>query len=397
MTIGGHRGLKAHCAIAVVGIAFMQISASAPRNGRGTVDTPTARQQSRGAQWSLSPSPVLSIGGGSDLNATLTRVVSVARLRDGRILLWEPRPATVRLFDASGRFIRTFAREGGGPGEVRDAVWIGIAADTILIHDRTQRRLTRFRSAGDLLATVPFRVSDDGQVYSVIGRWPSGTFVLRSLDAGFSGRGADGVRRDSAWLALVDSDGSGLRRLVRFPGPATFTKATSNGGVYVSRQPFGVDGLTAAGRDIVWVGDNSTPILVGYDRFGQPRRRVTVPFESTPLERRAVDARRERELGGTRSAAVQVLINAKYAALPKTTPYYSALAVAPDGDLWVTGFAPHDRVGAEVAVLSPEGTVRARLQLPARFRVVQVDANEVTGIYRDEDDAEFVRVFTIRR
>ena len=389
--------MNVQVAIAVVGTALTHFPAGPPRNIRGTAEATTVWQQSRAAEWSLSSSPLVSIGGGSDPNEMLTRVVSVARLRDGRILLWEPRPASVRLFAASGRLIRIFAREGAGPGEIRDAVWIGIAADTILIHDRTQRRLTRFRSAGDVLSTVPFRVSDDGQAYSVIGRWQSGTFILRSLDAGFSGHRADGVRRDTAWLALADSGGSGLRRLVGFPGAATFTKATPNGGVYVNRQPFGADGLTAVGKDIVWVGDNATPTVVGYDRVGQPRRRVVVPFESTPVERRAADARRQHELGATRGAAVQALINAKYAALPKTNPYYSGLGVAPDGDLWVTGFAPYDQVGAEVAVLSPEGTVRATLRLPARFRVVQVDANVVTGVYRDDDDAEFVRVYAIRR
>jgi hypothetical protein len=240
-------------------------------------------------------------------------------------------------------------------------------------------------------------VADTGHTYSVIGRWHSGTFILRSVDAGSSGRGADGVRRDSARVALADSGGGGLRRLVEFPGATTFTKATPNGGVYFSRQPFGADGLTGVGVDIVWVGDNATPTLVGYDRFGQPKRRVAVPFESAPVERRVAEERRERELGTTRSAAVQTLINAKYTALPKTTPYYSGIAVAPNGDLWVTSFAPYDRVAAQVAVLSPEGTIRARLRLPARFRVIQVDADLVTGVYRDEDDVEYVQVYMIQR
>lgn len=389
--------MKAQWSVAILGIALAPGLVVAPRNTRGASGATTASQQSRAAEWSLSSSPLLSIGGGSNPNEALTRVVSLARLRDGRILLWEPRPASVRLFGANGRFIRTFAREGAGPGEVRDAVWIGLAGDTVLIFDRTQRRLTRFSPNGEVLTIVPFRVADNGHTYSVIGRWQSGTYVLRSVDGGFSGLRADGVRRDSAWVALTDSGGGGLRRLVEFPGATTFTKATPNGGAYFSRQPFGDDGLTAIGKDVVWVGDNATPTLVGYDRLGQPKYRVTVPFESTPVERRAADERREREMGTARSAAVQTLINAKYAALPKTTPYYNGIAVAPNGDLWVTSFAPYDKVAAQVAVLSPEGTIRARLRLPARFRVIQVDVDLVTGVYRDEDDVEYVQVYRIQR
>lgn len=387
--------MKTLYGLTVLGIALTLVPA--PQPGVGSIPVGATGMQGRAAEWSLSSSPLVSIGGGSDPSEMITRVVSVARLRNGNILLWEPRPATVRLFDRSGRFVGIFAREGAGPGEVRDAVWIGTAVDTVLVFDRTQRRLTRFTAAGTVLSTVPFRVPDSNQSYAVIGRWQSGILILRSLDAGFSGRSADGVRRDSVWLAAADSGGGGLRQLVRVPGTATFTKSTPAGGAYVSRQPFGPDCLTAVGNDIVWVGDNSTPIVVGYDRSGRPRRRVRAPFESTPVEPGVVDARRERELGVTRSAAAQALVNAKYAALPKTSPYYGGIAVAPDGDLWVTGFASDGRVGAPVAVISPEGTIRAKLRLPPNFRVVQVDESMVTGVYRDQDEVEFVRVYAIRR
>jgi len=356
-----------------------------------------AIRQNREVQWSLSSSPIVSIGGGSDTRETFTRVVSVARLPDGRMLLWEARPAAVRLFGTNGHFVRVFAREGAGPGEVRDANWIGFAADTVFVFDRTQRRLTRFRSTGEVLSTVPFRPAGTEQSYSVIGRWRDGTLILRSLDPGFSGRGQDGIRRDSIWLAIADSGGGRLRQLGRFPGVASFTKATPGGGAYVARQPFGPEGLTAVGNDIVWAGDNSTSMVVGYDRSGQTKARLRVPFESTPVDRRAVDGRRVREREVSRSAAIQALVNAKFAALPQRNPYYSGLVVAQDGDLWITEVAPNDSIGPRVAVLSTEGVVRARLRLPARFRVVQVDDDLVTGIYRDEDDVEFVRVYAIQR
>jgi hypothetical protein len=356
-----------------------------------------ASLQGRELQWSLSSSPTTSIGGGDDPRESITRAVTVLRLPDGRILLWEPRPASVRLFAANGRFLRIFAREGAGPGEVRDANWIGFNQDTVFVFDRTQRRLTRFRSSGEVLTTVPFRPVGTDQSYRVIGRWRDGTLVLRSLDGGMSGRGTDGIRRDSVWLAVAAENGAGLKQLVEFPGVATFTKAVPGGGAYVARQPFGPEGLAAVGNNIVWLGDNSTPTLVAYDQSGRTTRRVRVPFESTPVERRAADARRLREVELARSPATQVLVNAKFAALPERNPFYSGLAVAPNGDLWITEAIDDDNIGPQVAVLSPEGSVRARLRVPARFRIVQVDDSLVTGIYRDTDDVEYVRVYAIRR
>lgn len=380
----------AQYAITVLAITSLLIPAISSAEG-------AANLQDRELVWSLSSSPTMSIGGGDDPREAITRVVTVVRLRDGRILLWEPRPASVRLYAANGRFVRVFAREGAGPGEVRDAVWIGFNKDTVFVFDRTQRRLTRFRSTGEVLSTVPFRPIGSEQSYSVIGRWRDGTLILRSLDAGFSGRGEDGIRRDSVWLAIADDNGRGLRQLVGFPAAATFMKSIPGGGAYVARQPFGPEGLAAVGSDILWVGDNSTPHVVAYDRSGQSKRRMRVPFESTPVDRRVADARRVRELELARSVATQALVNAKFAALPERNPYYSGIAVAPDGDLWITEAARDDRTGTQVAVLAPEGSVRARLRLPPRFRIVQVDDSLVTGVYRDEDDVEYVRVYAIRR
>lgn len=356
-----------------------------------------ARAQSREVQWSLSSTPIVSVGGGNDTRETLVRVVSVARLPSGSILLWEPRPAAVRLFGTNGRFVRFFAREGAGPGEVRDAAWIGFGGDTVFVFDRTQRRLTRFRSTGDVVSTIPFRPPGTDQSYSVVGRWRDGTLILRSLDPGFSGRGADGVRRDSIWIALSDSGGGNLRQVSRMPGVASFTKAPPGGGAYVARQPFGPEALTAVGADVVWVGDNSIPVVLGYDRSGQIRARLRPPFEAIPLDQGAANARKTRELELARNAATKALVNAKYAMLPQRTPYFSGIAVAPNGDLWVTEFASDDRAGARVAVMTPDGSVRASLHLPARFRVMQVDDSVVTGIYRDDDDVEFVRVYAIQR
>jgi hypothetical protein len=153
----------------------------------------------------------------------------------------------------------------------------------------------------------------------------------------------------------------------------------------------------AVGNDVVWVGDNATPIVAANDRSGHSAGRVRVPFESTPVERRVAEARRARELESARNAATDALVRAKYAALPERNPYYSGIAVAPDGNLWITEAMPDDRIGAQVAVLAPDGSVRAKVRLPPRFRIVQVDDSLVTGIYRDQDDVEFVRVYDIRR
>jgi hypothetical protein len=104
-----------------------------------------------------------------------------------------------------------------------------------------------------------------------------------------------------------------------------------------------------------------------------------------------------REVELARNAATKALVNGKFGALPERTPFYSGLAVSPNGDLWITEAVGDDRSGAQVALLSQEGSVRARLRLPPRFRIVQVDDSFVTGIYRALDDVEYVRVYVLRK
>jgi hypothetical protein len=386
------RNLKAYLAIVAVGVMEPTHESRTASDVRMS-----ASPLSQIAIWTVEDPPITSVGGDAQPGAIFSRIVSVARLRGGRILVWEPRPPSVRLFDAKGQFVRVFAREGSGPGEVRDAQWIGTAGDTVLLFDKTQRRLTRLTAAGQRVATESFRAADDIGSYSIIGRWSDGSFVLRGGDAMFAGNSADGVRRDSAWIAVTDPLGSRIRRLARIAGSATYQKRLPGDGAYVSPQPFGPSGLVAVGRRLVWIGDNSTPTIIGYDSTGAPVRRLTVPFGSRPIDGRAVAARRDRELAAARSPAVRALVNAKYVLAPSVAPYFSGLEVAPDGSLWITNSVQFDSEQPEVAVLSPEGSLLARLRLPPRFRIVQVDPDVVTGVYRDEDDVEFVRVYRIRR
>src|SRR5688572_25206388 len=225
------RDLKAYLAIVAVGV--MEPTHESRTASDVRMSAPPLSQI---AIWTLEDPPITSVGGDAQPGAIFSRIVSVARLRDGRILVWEPRPPSVRLFDAKGQFVRVFAREGSGPGEVRDAQWIGTAGDTVLLFDKTQRRLTRLTATGQRVVTESFRAADDIGSYSIIGRWSDGSFVLRGGDAMFAGNSADGVRRDSAWIAVTGPLGNRIRRLARIAGSATYQKRLPGDGAYVSPQ-----------------------------------------------------------------------------------------------------------------------------------------------------------------
>jgi hypothetical protein len=70
--------------------------------------------------WRLSSAPRTTIGvDDTDPRATLHEVVGATRLSNGSILIGDRGDHAFLLFDANGRFVRSFARKGSGPGEVR--------------------------------------------------------------------------------------------------------------------------------------------------------------------------------------------------------------------------------------------------------------------------------------
>lgn len=82
--------------------------------------------------------------GGSDSASTLERPSGLAVDALGRIYVAD---GQVKLFDASGKLVRTVGRDGEGPGEYRSA-YVATAGDRLIVQDVTLGRASVFDSAG---------------------------------------------------------------------------------------------------------------------------------------------------------------------------------------------------------------------------------------------------------
>jgi hypothetical protein len=65
----------------------------------------------------------------------------------GRLYVVDGGPLSIKIFDATGTFVRTVGREGAGPGEFRSAL-PGVHADHLVIQDPNLSRLTIFDTSG---------------------------------------------------------------------------------------------------------------------------------------------------------------------------------------------------------------------------------------------------------
>ncbi len=123
---------------------------------------PALPAQNRVAEWVVGPRPITVVGGSNaGHGADLVGVSSAHRLPNGNVAVANGDPLDVRLFDASGRLLRTIGREGAGPGEFQGQVMVLAAGrDSLLTYTSGNARWEWFSPSGKLLreskaATAP--------------------------------------------------------------------------------------------------------------------------------------------------------------------------------------------------------------------------------------------------
>ncbi len=82
--------------------------------------------------------------------------ISVAPAADGSFYVCDAVDVTIRLYDATGVFVRAVGRQGAGPGEYRDCMPMVVAADgTLSVSDAANGRIARFAGDGVALPMIP--------------------------------------------------------------------------------------------------------------------------------------------------------------------------------------------------------------------------------------------------
>jgi len=83
----------------------------------------------------------------------------------------------LKVFDRSGRFVRTIGREGGGPGEFRGVGAMDVLpGDTLVVFDWGTSRYSLFSAHHEFLAAGPLPLTPEQQVIAI----PTGDFVFNS-------------------------------------------------------------------------------------------------------------------------------------------------------------------------------------------------------------------------
>jgi hypothetical protein len=360
--------------------------------------------QGKTALWSVEPAPVVDIGGAGDAASELHRVMSVACLADGRIVVANAGTHELRIFDADGGHARTIGRRGEGPGEFNELAWVGtLPADSLVAWDAGLKRFSVFDTAGTVLR-VATADHVPGLFPRVHGAFADGSLVVSpgvELGAPFA---SGGVWRDSTVFLRVGADGAILDTLGRFPGTEQFGLAPQRGrGTFlVETLPFGRRTTAAVSGERLHVGTGDSYEFSGYDQSGTMRERTRGASDPLPVTRRDIaDYRRGLVTVGSsndadRAALDELLSRAPY---PKTMPAFAGLTADAEGDVWVqeTRRPGEWKEGARWTVFGPSGGVVATVRTPPGLTVHQIGPDWILGTYRDEDQIEHVRLYRVNK
>lgn len=362
-------------------------------NLRGTWTTP----------WEVDAEPTLSIGSvDGDPDHLLYQVVGAVGLPGGRIVIANEGSLELLFYDKDGNLLHRAGGRGGGPGEFQSLEWLSrYGPDSVLAVDVWNQRVSYFDADGNFGRSLRLEPNAEIPFPRPVGVFGDGSLLATQGTFSLGGEPPVRTERTQHPLFRYESNGRTAILLGSFPGPEWVIAPMGPVGQWERRgRPFGSKTAFAAAGDRFYVGDNATYEIRAYSATGrlvQVMRRAAIPitleqadiqaFEDSALA--VGDARRRRQM--------RVLFD-NLPAPPRTYPAY-APDIHVDGDLnvWVRESSRPGQQRCEWSVFSAAGELLGTVVMPPGIDVLDIGADYILGLQRDELGVEYVRKFRLRR
>ena len=342
-----------------------------------------------GTEWRVNPEPVFRLGdAGDDPSSSFFRILDVALLAGGEVIVVDGGSAEVRRYDAGGRHLWSTGGPGEGPGEFRTPGYLGRREDgAFLIWDRALSRVSAIGQNGDRLGTerrsgpdgsplVAFDLFDDGS-------WLVALPVVRRVTEPGT------AWTDSVRLGRYDPVLEEHAELPTVPGPRWVWTGQS-----MLPVPFSPRSLRATVGNRVAVASGSVPEVSVHDSDGSLAARYRIAREREPVTESDVGQVIESlvELGQGSAAVWRQWRDDME--VPAHEPAFDQLLADGDGNLWAQRFTADllTREPPSWDVFSPAGTWLGVVATPGGMVVTSIRDGLVAGIYRDELGVEYVSV-----
>ena len=354
---------------------------------RITMTRPTDRTYA-----TVDSSPMLSLGGPQASGpAQFYRIQTVHVGPSGALWVVDGQTSEIRLFQPNGVHLATIGGRGEGPGEfLRPRLLGSFRGDSVAVWDDANGRLSVISPDGAVVRTEPavlvqgvlpraMRVFDDGSILAQTPRIVS----AGSLEAGQ-------LLGDSVRLIRLDPEE---------PVPEPVAEARGPAWVWTGRSQVPLAFTINASFDL---DQDEVYVVAG------PEFRVNVFQRGTLFESFGVD-RAPRKVSPEDIAAYvdvirgymteptlsEYLAGVDHPSRPGVLPAYSRVLVSGEGRVWAQIYSPDVFSGAHWDVFSPHREWEGKVDTPAGFSVTEVTRESVVGVWRDELDVEYVRVYAI--
>jgi len=353
---------------------------------------------------------VLEIGtlAGPDPATTFAAVRDVVRFPDGRIAVLDLLTREIRIFARDGQHILTFGREGDGPGEFRGPVRMSVVhGDSVVVWDMDGRRISVFSDRGSFGRSFPFSFLDWNGLFSagVPGWFPDASFVVTHTVSGDDLPQSIGIAM--AQWHLAGADGEHVRQLTTLPARYGRSLASVGGYQVNGRTRFSPEPSSGLDSTGLWHAFPLTYELRHVTREGRLDRIVRRAWQPKPLPDEVRASYREwyeREGESPRAPRARVQAELRQLTFMDTLPAFSTFLVTTDGRLWVRAYLEPENLGPdnwggtgtnEWSVFDRDGRWLGTVVTPSGFTVHEVGADYVLGVWRDEFDVQYVRVYEL--
>ncbi|MEX2610180.1 MAG: hypothetical protein WEA24_09565 [Gemmatimonadota bacterium] len=385
------------------------------------VETAAPAWSEPGQGWRLAAEPTLQIGVVSgEPEYQFDRIMGTVRFDDGTIAVGTMGSGSIRYYDAEGNFLHEAGRSGEGPGEFRQLMGIGHMAGDTLFADNSHEGILLFDLSGEYLGAITAgrTIIEEGFVWPA-GWLADGTAVGLTTPQG-PPEGSVGQVVDSANVVIFDGeeygpvvmklpstvwgDGADPRRMrLEFgPGP----------GMAFHGQRF----LYSFSRDPeVFVFEVRTSPETGMlvpEMRSILRRTAWQPDPVTPEHVEAFETQYvEGAVGEDGSGNNERLQQLRRNNLERMTfadhfPAHGRMLVDRAGGLWLERYAPRRTDGgwnatrAEPTIweaYDPDGAWLGPVAFPPDFFPFEIGEDYVLGLWRDEMDVEYVRLYALEK
>lgn len=328
------------------------------------------------------------------------RIAAILPLRDGRLLVVNGGTNELRFFDQSGRRLSVVGRSGRGPGEyssIRDIA--RLPGDSLAVFDPGARRVSLLAPDGVFVRSFALQPPFEG------GGSPTRMVALSdgTMLIGYSEIQQMAPQDTAVYFTqrLFPYSTSGVLRSTRgmsLPNREHFVQVTpaNRGGVSYWDRAFGRLMTIRAESTSLLVGDGTewTIELRRPDGTVVRTHRLRRPIMPVTAQDREAygKAVMEGAQGEMRVMAERMIAGMPY---PGTKPAFRRFETDGTGRLWIETYPSASQTEGIWIRLDPQRRVATAVEMPPRFRALAFTEQMLYGVWRDEDDVEHVRVYSL--